>query len=407
MQIRGVRLATLAAVFATAAAAQAPQIDRLLEEYVTTGRIAGAVGVVMRHGKVVYQHAAGWSDKEAGRRMTVDTLFRIASQTKPITSTAVMSLVEDGKIGLNEPVSHFIPGFEKTTVVVKGSDAIRTVPGKRPITISDLLTHTAGIPYGREAQLGMTYRAKGLGPAAGHGFYLSDKDEPICAVMERLATLPFMAQPGEAWVYGYNTDILGCVVERASGMPLDRFVETRITGPLGMKETRFFVPPTDRERLAVVYGTGADGKIFRAPEGQFGQGHFVDGPRKCFSGGAGLTATARDYALFLEAMRSGGKLGDVRILGPRSVKLMTTNQVGTMYSTTGTGFGFGFQTVERVGGLFTASPGAFAAGGAYGTAAQVDPEARMVLVLMVQMYPNGTDVQGKFMRMAYQNFDKP
>lgn len=398
---------TLAAIFASGVAAQAPQIDRLLNEYVATGKIAGAVGVVMRDGKIVYERAVGWSDKEAGRRMTVDSLFRIASQTKPITSAAILSLVEEGKIGLNEPLAHFIPGFEKTSVVVKGSDALRTVPGKRPITISDLLTHTAGIPYGREAQLGMTYRAKGLGPAAGHGFYLSDKDEPICAVMEKLATLPFMAQPGEAWVYGYNTDILGCVVERASGIPLDQFIETRITKPLGMIDTRFFVAPAARDRLAVVYGTGPDGKIFRAPEGQLGQGHFVDGPRKCFSGGAGLTSTARDYARFLEAMKNGGTLGETRILGPRTVKLMTTNQVGTMYSTAGTGFGFGFQTVERVGGLFTASPGAFAAGGAYGTAAQVDPEARMVLVLMVQMYPNGTDVQGKFMRMAYQNFDTP
>lgn len=360
----------------------------------------------MRDGKVVYERAAGWVDKEARRPMTTQSLFRIASQTKPITSAAVLSLVEDSKIGLNEPVSHFIPAFEKTSVVVKGSDAIKTVPGKRPIAIFDLLTHTAGVPYGRETQLGMTYRAKGLGPAAGHGFYLADKDEPVCAVMERLAALPFMAQPGEAWVYGYNTDILGCVVERASGMALDRFIESRITAPLGMKDTKFFVSPNDRDRLAVVYGTGPDGKVFRAPEGQLGQGHFVDGPRKCFSGGAGLTSTARDYALFLEAMRNGGKLADARILAPRTVKLMTTNQVGTMYSTAGTGFGCGFQTVERVGGLSTASPGSFAAGGAYGTAAQVDPEARMVLVLMVQMYPNGTDVQGKFMRMAYQNFDK-
>ena len=149
----GVKAITLAAIFAGGVAAQAPQIDRLLDEYVAAGKIAGAVGVVMRDGKVVYEHAAGWADKEAGRRMTVDSLFRIASQTKPITSAAVLSLVEEGKIGLNEPVSHFIPAFEKTAVVVKGSDAIRTVPGKRPITISDLLTHTAGIPYGREAQL--------------------------------------------------------------------------------------------------------------------------------------------------------------------------------------------------------------------------------------------------------------
>ena len=181
--------------------------------------------------------------------------------------------------------------------------------------------------------------------------------------MERLAALPFAAHPGDAHVYGYNTDILGCVVERASGMPLDRFIAERITEPLGMKDTRFFLPAAERDRLATVYASGPDGTIVRAPEGARGQGHYVDGPRKSFSGGAGLLSTARDYARFLEMTRNGGVLDGVRILSPRSVALMTTNQSGTLHSTTGLGFGFGFQTVDRYGALGLSSVGAYRWGG--------------------------------------------
>src|SRR5262249_52616249 len=140
------------------------------------------------------------------------------------------------------------------------------------------------------------YAAKGLGPNAGFGWYTADKDEPICVTMERLGTLPFVQQPGDAFVYGYNTDILGCVVEKASGMPLDQYIQTRITGPLGLKDTRFYVPAAERDRLAAVYGSGPDGKFVRSPEGSKGQGHYVEGPHKSFAGGAGLTSTARDYA---------------------------------------------------------------------------------------------------------------
>jgi len=242
-----------------------------------------------------------------------------------------------------------------------------------------------------------------LGPAAGNGWYTADKDEPICETMERLGTLPFVAQPGEAYVYGYNTDILGCVVEKASGMSLDEFIRTRITGPLGLKDTRFYVPATEKDRLADLYMTGADGKAVRAQEGARGQGAYVDGPRKSFSGGAGLTSTARDYARFLEMIRSGGSLGGVRVLGPRAVGLMTSNQSGTLHSSTGLGFGFGFQTVDRYGASGMAAVGAFGWSGAYGTTYQVDPKSRMVVVLMVQMMPNGTDIQSKFMTSVYQS----
>ena len=220
--------------------------------------------------------------------------------------------------------------------------------------------------------------------------------------MERLGTLPFVAQPGEAWVYGYNTDILGCIVERASGTPLDAFVRTRITGPLGMKDTQFFLPPDQRDRLAAVYTIGADGKIARAPDGPRGQGTYVEGPRRSFAGGAGLLSTARDYARFLEMIRNGGVLDGVRILAPRTVALMTTNQVGTLHSPTGLGFGLGFETTDRYGANGLDSQGAFGWSGAYSTMYRVDPEARLVLVLMIQVLPNATDIGRKFPTLVYQ-----
>jgi CubicO group peptidase (beta-lactamase class C family) len=378
------------------------RVDRLLQKNVDDGLMAGAVALVLRDGKPAYQRAVGWSDKEAGRRMAPDTIFRIASQTKALTSTAVLALVEEGKIGLNEPVAHFIPTFANTTVATKGDSETKTVPAKRPITIQDLLTHTAGISYGTESHVADLYRAKGLGPAAGNGWYTADKDEPICETMERLGTLPFVSQPGEAFVYGYNTDILGCVVEKASGMPLDEFIRTRITGPLGLKDTRFFLPAAERDRLAAVYSSGADGLIVRAPEGSKGQGSYIDGPRKSFAGGAGLTSTARDYARFLEMIRNGGALDGVRILAPRTVDLMTTNQSGTLHSVTGLGFGLGFETVDRYGASGMAAVGDFGWGGAYGTVYQVDRQGRLVIVLMLQLMPNKTDIQTKFLASVYQ-----
>jgi CubicO group peptidase (beta-lactamase class C family) len=393
----------VAPVSPTLSAERLKRLDRFLQKYVDDNQISGAVALVLRDGIPVYERAVGWSDKEAGRKMKTDTIFRIASQSKAITSTAVLALMEEGKIGITEPVSHFIPTFAKTTVAVKTDAGVTMVPGKRPITIRDLLTHTAGISYGTEPLVASLYEAKGLGPAAGNGWYTADKSEPICESMERLGTLPFVAQPGEAFVYGYNTDILGCVVEKASGMPLDEFVRTRITGPLGLKDTGFFLPPAQRERLAAVYASGADGIIVRAPEGSKGQGHYIEGPRKSFAGGAGLLSTARDYARFLEMIRMGGSLDAVRILAPRTVDLMTTNQSGLLHSTTGLGFGFGFETVDRYGAKGMSGVGAFGWGGAYGTTYEVDRIGHLVVVLMLQLMPSTADIQQKFPNVVYQS----
>jgi CubicO group peptidase (beta-lactamase class C family) len=404
-----VTLATIAGVPSNAQAPQSPfsavrlaRVDRTLQQYVDDNRMAGAVALVLRDGQPVYERAVGWSDKENGRKMTNDTIFRIASQTKAITSTAVLMLVEEGKLGLAEPVSHYIPSFSTTTVAVRNDTGVAIVPAKRAITIRDLLTHTSGISYGTDSQVASLYEAKGLGPAAGLGWYTADKAESICNTMERLGTLPFVAQPGEAWVYGYNTDVLGCVVERASGMPLDEFIRTHITGPLGMKDTQFFLPASQGARLAAVYGNGADGRIVRAPDGSKGQGHYVDGPRRSFAGGAGLLSTARDYARFLEMIRNGGALGTVRLLAPRTVDLMTSNQVGTLHSSTGLGFGLGFETTDRYGANGMDAVGSFGWGGAYGTVYRVDPQAHLVIVLMIQLLPNTTDIREKFPTLVYQ-----
>jgi CubicO group peptidase (beta-lactamase class C family) len=398
----GQRAATPARTEAGVATDRLGRIDRLLQQYADDNRIPGAVGLVLREGQPIYDKAVGWSDKESSRKMTTDTIFRIASQSKALTSVAILILMEEGALTLNTPVSEFIPTFAKTTVMTKVEAGMAPVPARRAINLKDLLTHTAGISYGTDASVSALYEAKGLGPAAGYGWYTADKDEPVCDTMERLGTLPFVAQPGESYVYGYNTDILGCVVERASKMPLDQFIATRITTPLGMKDTRFFLPPDQRPRLATVYSSGPDGKIVRAPEGAKGQGHYVDGPRKSFSGGAGLLSTARDYARFLEMIRNGGAIDGVRILSPRSVALMTTNQSGTLHSQAGLGFGLGFETTDRYGANGMSSVGSFGWGGAYGSSYRVDPEARLTIVFMIQLMPSRTDVAQKFPNLVYQ-----
>jgi CubicO group peptidase (beta-lactamase class C family) len=378
------------------------RLDGFLQQYVDSNHIAGAVALVLRDGRVVYERAVGHADREAGRRMTSDAIFRIASQTKALTTVAVMMLVEEGKIALGNPVSRFIPGFDSTTVATS-SDSGRTLRrASRRITIRDLLTHTAGISYGTEPFVRDAYAAAGLGPATGWGFYTADKDEPVCATMERLARLPFVRQPGEAWVYGYNTDILGCVVERASGVPLDEFMRTRITGPLGMRDTYFFLPPEKQGRLVTVYAR-RDNVTARAPDDAMGQGHYDRGPMRNFAGGAGMVSTARDYGRFLQMLLNGGELDGVRILSPRSVELMTTNQTGTLYPQPGQTFGFGFSIIERAGAdNALSSAGTWGWGGAYGSQYRVDPRERIIWLFLMNQIPGGTDIAAKFPNLVYQ-----
>ncbi len=409
LAIGALALATLSAP--TAQTTHAPRIDQarlarldaVLNDYVDRNQIAGAVALVLQHGQPVYDKAVGWRDKESRVRMTTDSLFRIASQTKAITSVAVLMLVEEGKIGLTDPVSRFIPAYAKTTVAVrKENGSVEIVPAKRAITITDLLTHTAGISYGTSAEVAALYEPKGLGPAAGFGWYTADKTEPVCQTMERLATVPFVSQPGDAWVYGYNTDVLGCVVERASGVPLDEFFRARILGPLDMQDTFFFVPAEKRARMVTVYANGPDGTLVRAPEGARGQGHYADGPRKNFAGDAGLVSTARDYARFLEMVRNGGALGGTRLLSPRTVALMTHNQSGLLHNGPRQGWSLAFETTEAVGGNGLEPVGGYGWGGAYGSIYRVDPSSGLVMTMMINQIPNATDIRTKFQTLVHQ-----
>ena len=383
------------------------RLDRAMQLEVDENRIAGAVGLVLRDGKVAYERAVGWADKEQGRRMSTDAIFRIASQSKALTSVAIMELMEEGRLSLGDPVSRYLPSFAHTTVAVRTDTGTAIVPARRPIVIRDLLTHTAGISYGTDDRVASSYASKGLGPAAGWGWYTADKEEPICETMDRLGTLPFVAQPGEAFVYGYNTDILGCVVERVSGMPLDAFLRTRITDPLGMADTYFFLPPAKRGRLATVYLSDSTGHVRRAPDGPRGQGDYVEGPRRSFSGGAGLLSTARDYARFLEMLLEGGSLDGVRLLGPKTVAVMTSNQVGSLFGQGGQGFGLGFQANDRLGADGIASVGTFGWGGAYASIYKVDPAERLVMVYMVQLLPSRSELGQKFPTLVYQALVEP
>lgn len=379
------------------------RITEVLERYVDAGRMAGAVGLVMRHGEIIWHEAVGFADREAGRTMTRDALFRIASQTKAITSVATMMLVEEGRIALNDPISRYLPAYEETTVAIRSDTGRVIVPGRLPITIRHLLTHTAGISYGTGALVSDLYAEAGLGPAAGWGWYFADKAEPVCTTVDRLATLPFVAQPGERFVYGYNTDVLGCLVERVSGMDLAEFLRSRIFEPLDMHDTYFFVPAAERNRLTAVYA-GRAGRLERAPDGPRGQGDYIDGPRKSFSGGAGLVSTALDYARFLQMLLNGGELDGIRLLGPKTVELMTADHIGDTYGRPGAGFGLGFDILEDPGlaGRY-GSAGAYGWGGAYHSTYLADPEEDMVIVLLTQTLPaGGLDLTSKIYTLVYQ-----
>jgi CubicO group peptidase (beta-lactamase class C family) len=379
------------------------RIDTLIQSYVDEGRSPGVVAMILRRGTVAWSGAFGMADRESKQPMTADALFRIASQTKAVTSVAAMILVEEGRLRLGDPVSRFIPSFADARVAVATDSGRTLVPLAHRITIRDLLTQTAGLSYGTGSLIRDDYRAAGLGPAAGYGWYLADKNEPVCATMDRLGTLPLAAQPEEVWIYGYASDVLGCVVERAAGMPLDQFFQERIFAPLQMHDSWFFPPDSAGHRLTAVYSVTTEGTLVRAPVGPLGQGDYLAGPRLNFAGGAGLVSTAGDYARFLQMLLNGGELDGARILSPATVSLMTVNQVGALYSQPGFGFGLGFQILEDPGlaGDY-GSVGRFGWGGAYATNYWVDPTEELVVVLMQQLLPSrGLDLAGTFRTMVY------
>jgi CubicO group peptidase (beta-lactamase class C family) len=236
----------------------------------------------------------------------------------------------------------------------------------------------------------------------------------VGAVVDRMAALPMDAQPGEKYVYGYNTDILGVVVEKVSGQTLADFFQKRITGPLAMADTQFYLPPAQKDRLTAVYSAKPDGTIERATDPKQGQGHYVDGPRVAFSGGAGLLSTARDYARFLQMTLNGGELDGVRLLSQKTIELMTVNHVGSLFAErgpadAGKGFGLGFDVVEDLGKTGSyGTLGAFGWGGAYHTNYWVDPKEKLVAVIMTQLLPaGGSDLHNRFRTLVYQSIVGP
>lgn len=380
------------------------RLERLtatFDNYAKDGRLAGGVTLVIRRGKVVYFRSFGQRDREAGAAMKNDTIFRIASQSKAVTSVGIMLLQEQGKLLISDPVSKFLPEFANTTVAVPKPDGgYDVVKAKRQITIRDLLTHTAGISYGDGL-------AKDKWQAAGiNGWYFADRDEPISATVTRIAALPMDAQPGEKWVYGYSTDILGAVIEKVSGQPLDQFFARSIFDPLKMTDTSFYLPPNKKDRLAAVYGAKGN-TVERSPDPgrNTGQGAYLTGPRKSFSGGAGLLSTANDYGRLLLMLQNGGTLDGKRLLSRKSVELMIADHMRKIPYNEGQGFGLGFSIVTDVGARgVPSSIGEFGWGGAYHSNYWVDPKEQLVVVYFTQLIPAGSiDDHGKLRALVYQS----
>ncbi|MFL6256814.1 MAG: serine hydrolase domain-containing protein [Pyrinomonadaceae bacterium] len=377
------------------------RLSEALNGYVKDGKLPGGVVLVARRGKVAYTEAFGQRDREAGAPMREDTIFRIASQTKALVSVGVMMLQEEGRLLISDPVGKYLPEFRETTVAVpKQGGGYEVVKAKRAITIRDLLTHTSGVSYGGGLAHDRWEAAKIT------GWYFADRDEPVAATVARMAALPFDAQPGEKWIYGYSTDILGALVERVSGQTLEAFLRARIIEPLGMKDTHFYLPESKAERFAVVYSAKESGGLERAPEpgGMVGQGAYLKGPRKSFSGGAGLLSTANDYARFLSMLLNGGELDGKRLLSRKSVELMTVDHLGGKAFREGQGFGLGFSVVKDLGERGQpGSVGEYGWGGAYHSTYWVDPKEQLVVVYFTQLIPaRGLDDQDKLRALVYQ-----
>ena len=362
-------------------------LDETFNTYVKENKLAGSVILVARKGKVGYYKAFGFRDKESNSTIELGSIFRIASQSKAIVSVGIMMLQEEGKLLIQDPVSRFIPEFKESTVAVpKDGGGYEVVKAKRQITLRDLLTHTAGIGYGGGVAA-TEWKKAGI-----DGWYFAHRNEGVAETIKRMAALPMDAHPGEQFVYGYATDILGVVIERASGMPLDQFLKARIFDPLGMKDTHFFLPKEKANRLSTVYTPTPGAPLKPAPvTGTMdSQGAYVEGPRKSFSGGAGLLSTAKDYYLFLQMLANGGELNGKRILSPRTVQLMTVNHLDKSVNFgRGVGFGLGFEVVLDQGQRGTyGSVGEFRWGGAYGSTYWVDPAEELVVVYFTQVRPS-------------------
>jgi CubicO group peptidase (beta-lactamase class C family) len=380
-------------------------IGSAVDQGIADKRIAGAVTLVLRHGSIVWYDARGMADREAAKPMQKDEIFRICSMTKPITSTAVMMLYEEGKFTLEDPISKFLPEFKNSRVLVTPEDGSKpyTIPAKNEITIRDLLRHTSGLSYPWNAKIGQAYVDANV--TSG----LVQYDGTIADCVRGLGTVPLLFNPGEKWEYSLGVDVLGRLVEVVSGMPLDTFFKSRILDPLGMKDTFFYVPDDKVGRIAAVYTYYDDKGLARFPDAPIVEGSFsytadypYHGPRKLFSGGAGLCSTAMDYARFCQMMLNGGKLGDVRILSRKSVELMSHDQLGSIDPQTGFGLGFGISgkaPLKEIG-----SVGEYNWGGFYYTSFIIDPKEDMIVISMMQLHPTGGyNLDSRIKILAYQS----
>jgi CubicO group peptidase (beta-lactamase class C family) len=385
------------------------RIDGHFAAYVEDGRLPGWLVLVARRGQIAHLSTYGLRDIEASLPIETDTVFRIYSMTKPVTSVAAMMLYEAGAFELKDPVANFIPSFAGVRVYKSGS-ALKpqTEPATEPVRIWHLLTHTSGLTYGfhHTHPVDAMYRAAGSewGHPAGADL------EAACDIY---ASLPLVFQPGTEWNYGVSTDVLGRVVEVASGQTLDRFFAERIFEPLGMTDTGFSVPPADLERLAALYIPGPGGKATRMDA----MGDEVKQRPLCLSGGGGLASTAADYHRFTTMLLNGGELDGVRLLGPRTVRYMASNhlpggadleQVGRpLFAETtfdGIGFGLGFSVVlNPVANKVPCSVGEFSWGGAASTAFWVDPVEDITCVFLTQLLPSSTHpIRTELRRFVYQ-----
>lgn len=387
--------------------------DELIQSWINKGYMNGAVALVVRDGKVAYYKAFGYDNIEKKKPFETNTIFRIASQTKAITSVAVMILFEEGKFLLDDKVSDYIDEFKDAKVLVKFNPAdssFTSRPAKRQITIRDLLTHTSGIGY---AQIGSgeqnaIYSKHGVVGGIGvDNIYLADK-------MKILGKLPLFHDPGAEWTYGLNTDVLGYLVEVVSGMSLDDFFRKKIFEPLGMNDTYFYLPVEKYSRLATLYSEDDNGKLKQTENpyklnGNFNP-QFPATKGTYYSGGGGLSSTILDYAVFLQMLLNGGKYNGVRILSSNSVRMMTSNQIGNMklWGDDSGKFGLGFGiTTEEGSGRMPQQAGTFEWGGMFATTYWVDPKEKMVALFYRNIFPtNHGALSDKFKVQVYQAIDK-
>ncbi len=378
------------------------RIDGLIKRYVDSGWVVGADAFIARNGKIVYNKSFGLADADKKTPMQTDNIFRIASQTKAITSVALMMLFEEGKFLLDDPVSKYIPSFARPKVLAEFNpkdSSYTTITATREITIRDLLTHTSGVDY---AQIGSPkmkaiYAKNGL-----YAGFVYDKLR-LADAINKLGSLPLAHQPGERFTYGLSIDVLGYLVEKLSGKSLDQFFRERIFQPLGMKDTYFYLPAAKYSRLVPVYTPGNQHMV-KADEKTFPGVNF-DYPKTAgtyYSGGAGLSSTILDYAVFLQMMLNGGEYNGHRLLSRHTVEIMTMNQIGSL-NVGKNKFGLGFEIYTKEGqAVLGETEGSFSWGGFYGTIYWADPAEHMVCLLFVQEwpFPHG-ELSDKFKVMVY------